>query len=358
MGFGTYRLMKPIKKRLKPYSRAVALSYKFCDHSLVQFFKNLAKYLDLYKTLGYLPDEATLLGLLNFDGEIKEHYISKSHMVARQKILNHPSFQHVTEDKAVFYAFCAKLGLPIPGLLALFFKNASGLHWGHGPLASEEQWIDFFENKCPDEFVIKPSSGVYGDDIIFVEKGAGGFSGKELFKKLAANQRYDSFVVQECLCNHQDLMEINPKRGLQTLRVTTYIDKNLVVHIAYAFFKPIVGDMRIDNHKSGTTGNLLCEIDLQDGTLGVPLLVTENGPVKIPNHPDTNRTIEGIVLPFWEEAFDVAKKMAPHFLPMRTIGWDIAISSQGIRVIEGNARWDPPLFGTFGEDKAVFSADL
>lgn len=303
-------------------------------------------------------EEATKLGLLNFDGKIEEHFVSKIRMVARQKILNPPSFQDITEDKSVFYAFCAKIGVPTPKLLALFFKDSSGLHWEGKPLFGEDRWADFFENDCPDEFVIKPSKGVYGDGIIFVEKGKAGFSGKKLFNELVNNSRYDSFVIQECLYNHPDIMNINPKHGLQTLRIITYIDKNLKVHVIHSFFKLIVNDNRIDNHKSGTTGNLLCRINLNDGTLDNPLLITKHGPVAVPNHPETNKLIKGVVLPHLEEAFDFAKKVAPHFLPMRSVGWDVAISSDGIRIIEGNARWDPPLFGCFGENESVFLSDL
>jgi hypothetical protein len=253
--------------------------------------------------------------------------------------------QDITEDKSVFYAFCAKIGVPTPKLLALFFKDSSGLHWEGKPLFGEDRWADFFENDCPDEFVIKPSKGVYGDGIIFVEKGKAGFSGKKLFKELATNSRYDSFVVQECLSNHPDIMEINSKKGLQTLRIITFIDKSLEVHVIHAYLKLIVGEARIDNHKSGETGNLFCQIDINKGTLGVPLLITDNGPLEFPKHPETNKDINGLILPQWKETLAFTKKVAPHFLPMRSIGWDVAISEEGIRIIEGNARWDPPKFG-------------
>jgi hypothetical protein len=37
--------------------------------------------------------------------------------------------------------------------------------------------------------------------------------------------------------------------------------------------------------------------------------------------------------------------MALGFLPMRAIGWDIAMTPSGPVCVEGNARWDPPKFG-------------
>ena len=65
--------------------------------------------------------------------------------------------------------------------------------------------------------------------------------------------------------------------------------------------------------------------------------------------------IEGTKLPCWEEICDLAVSVAPHFLPMRSIGWDIALTPEGPKIVEGNARWDPPMFGNFGESESVFS---
>jgi hypothetical protein len=73
MGFGTYRLLKPIKRRLKPYKQAVRFSLELCDNDIKKYFTYLSRYIDLYKTRGFLPEEATKLGLLNFDGKIEEH---------------------------------------------------------------------------------------------------------------------------------------------------------------------------------------------------------------------------------------------------------------------------------------------
>ena len=41
----------------------------------------------------------------------------------------------------------------------------------------------------------------------------------------------------------------------------------------------------------------------------------------------------------------LAKALAVAFMPMRAIGWDIAVTPEGPVCVEGNARWDPPKFG-------------
>lgn len=54
-------------------------------------------------------------------------------------------------------------------------------------------------------------------------------------------------------------------------------------------------------------------------------------------------------MPLWIGVCDLAVTAARAFLPLRTIGWDIAACASGTYVIEGNPRWDPPKFGNMRE---------
>jgi hypothetical protein len=309
-----------------------------------------------YMKYGFLPDEAKKLGLYQFGGDIEDSFISKNHLVNLQKKANHPSFQEITENKAVFYMYCAQMGIPTPPLLGIFFRESSGLSWGNGPIVGKQQWVEFFEKSCPREFVVKPSYGVYGDGILFVDKNKSGFSGSELFRSLRNHPQYDSFVIQDCLFNHPDLMAINPKKGLQTARVITCVKNAQTVEILMAYFKPIAGENRIDNHKSGFTGNLLCPINLANGELEDLVIVGEAGITRLERHPDTNAVLKGQAMPLWPEISQLAKSAALAFLPMRAIGWDIAVTPEGPCIIEGNSRWDPPKFGNVGETVRVLKA--
>ncbi|KIH75480.1 Sugar-transfer associated ATP-grasp [Geoalkalibacter ferrihydriticus] len=338
-------LSKSLAWRVKLFSLANKTSVGASRNNPFTYMGCMCKSYSLYRKHGFLPDEAMKLGLLNSKDGVEGNFISKIQLVARQKFLNHPSFQEMTEDKAVFYTFCSRMGLPTPRLLALFFSASSGMQWGQRPLAGESQWVDFFDNYCPPEFVVKPSLGVYGEGILFVEKNSPGYSGAELFRTLQTHPKYHSFVIQECLQNHPAIMAISPKRGLQTVRVITFVKEDLSVEILMAYLKPIVGENRIDNHSKGFTGNLLCQINLSDGTLGDLVMVGQEGVIKLEAHPDTGSVFKGQKMPLWDELCGLARSAAKGFLPMRAIGWDVAVTPEGPLIIEGNARWDPPKFG-------------
>jgi len=291
-----------------------------------------------------MPDEAARLGLLQDPAGVEQRYVSKSRLVARQRALNHPSFQELTEDKALFYVYCTKAGLPVPRMLGIFLRGAAGVHWGKGPLTSAGDWTRFLE-QCPDEFVVKPSRGVYGQGIIFADRRDPAFSAADLYRRMSTHASYTSFIVQECLGNHPALNAVSPSRGLQTVRVITFVRADGTVDVLMAYLKPIGGDNRVDNHNSGRTGNLLCRVDLADGRLGPLCTLTEGGIRTMPAHPGSGAVIEGHLLPLWPEVRALAQELARQFLPMRAIGWDIAITTRGAVCIEGNARWDPPKFG-------------
>ena len=217
----TSQLIKTIKWKLRLIQSAHKASLNSQNNRYTGYFSRLSKYYQLYREHGFMPDEVVKLGLLDFKENLAASYVSKSYMTSRQQVLNPPSFQVIMEDKALFYSYCMHMNIPVPRLLGLFFKNMPGLQWGKGALAGRAEWTDFFDNQCPEEFVIKASLGVYGDGIYFVDKTPE-FSGETLFNTLNSHPKFSSFVVQHCLKNHPGIMQINPKRGLQTFRIITF----------------------------------------------------------------------------------------------------------------------------------------
>ena len=51
--------------------------------------------------------------------------------------------------------------------------------------------------------------------------------------------------------------------------------------------------------------------------------------------------LAGFRLPLWEEAKSLVARAATLFLPMRCIGWDVALTPSGPALIEANMWWDP-----------------
>jgi len=93
---------------------------------------------------------------------------------------------------------------------------------------------------------------------------------------------------------------------------------------------------RIDNFSQGGVCSM---IDLDTGRLGVGVRVLPSGhPESVERHPDTKAPISGAVIPGWHgvvrQLLDVAR--AHPYLPY--VGWDVVVTADGIRLLEGNAN--------------------
>jgi hypothetical protein len=130
---------------------------------------------------------------------------------------------------------------------------------------------------------------------------------------------------------------------VQTVRLVTYVDRRGEAGLYLALLKVIVGDNPIDNFCSGRTGNISCPVDLERGILGAAVGVSPDrlGIVRHDRHPTTGSVFAGTPLPWWREACQLVREAALRFLPVRTIGWDVALTGAGPVIVEGNMAWDP-----------------
>ena len=112
--------------------------------------------------------------------------------------------------------------------------------------------------------------------------------------------------------------------------------------ILFACAKIVNSTLASDNFDYGVSGNLLGDVRLDTGTLSrvVGRHASGFGLQDYPEHPTTGVPCEGFALPGWDEACRIALTAARKFLPLRTIGWDIALTGNGPVVIEGNVWWD------------------
>jgi hypothetical protein len=302
----------------------------------------------------YEPGEAYSLGLLDPDTptEAFSRYGSRSEMAGIQKGLNPDEWQWMLADKGIFYRFSALQGLPVPELLGLWFRGQAGWSPGGVPVDTPERWEQLILQRFPAEFVAKPARSVYGDGIMMltregtrlVDQDGQGRSVPEFLRLLESHPSHTSFVFQERLDNHPGIAGFSGGRGLLSVRVVTQVDGSGVSRVLTSNLKVIVGGNIVSNNRHGQTGNLVAEIDLERGVIlhctGADS--SKSGHVTIDRHPDTGAAFAGAALPHWTAVMDLALRAAAVFAPVRTVGWDIAITPTGVRLLEGNIWYDPP----------------
>jgi len=301
----------------------------------------------------FLPEVAFKLGLFNpeLSTQALSKYVSQKKFKLLQLSLNPESFEALLEDKSVFYLYCAASEIPIPKLYALFFKRSPG--WTHNGLwlRSQDEWEGFLRNDLPQEFVIKPARGVYGDQVLplsrikdkFIDPLGKSITPDQVYRLISTNQKYDCFIIQERLHNHPDLIRLSDTRSLQTVRVCTFINKRGGFQIVHSHFKIITKQNVTDNFKLGETGNLEAQVNVDTGVLDSAVGMTHDGRGmhRADTHPKTGALFKGFMLPMWTEICKLSEMIAFKFLPIRTVGWDIAMTPNGPVVLEGNIWYDP-----------------
>jgi hypothetical protein len=300
---------------------------------------------------GFLPREALQAGLLDprLAASSLAATIAKDSLLRLQERFNPRRFECLTEDKAVFYAYSGALGLPIPRLLGVGARPV-GFSASGQPLRDAADWKAFVAG-LPDEFVVKPSRGVYGWGVEVFRREGGGFAGSasgwhaadEMSTACFTDPRFSAFVIQERLHGHSALEALSGTRYLQTVRIVTDVDEGGASRVTNAFLRIIAGAAVVDNYDHGRHGNLCSLVDPADGTLDAALGAAPDGvgAVRVVAHPRTGVRFEGFRLPDWEEACALVRRAAALFLPLRTLGWDVALTPDGPRLVEANMWWDP-----------------
>jgi Sugar-transfer associated ATP-grasp len=136
---------------------------------------------------------------------------------------------------------------------------------------------------------------------------------------------------------------LSQNSNLQTVRITTFIGRAMKCHILFSHLKLMtLPEVFTDNIGDGRSANLTNVICLETGRIVRSLLKTPDGAgyQALFHHPITHGQLIGFPIPCWREACDLACRAAHTFLPVRSVGWDVAITDAGVKILEGNIWWD------------------
>ena len=171
------------------------------------------------------------------------------------------------------------------------------------------------------EGIAKPNDMYYGLGISKVSS---------LDELKALRDSGKSYIVEKLLSNCSELNLFNDS-SLNTFRVVTCIDKQGKVHIVTILLRTGCKGAIIDNLK----GEGVCwHIDLKTGVIDCPGR-DGDGNCYV-THPTSGVIGPGFRIPRFEELKLFAVALAEHLPGARYVGWDIAITPDGLEVIEGN----------------------
>lgn len=245
------------------------------------------------------------------------------------------------DDKVLAKKVLSKSGVPVPHT---FFLVDSFYQVNR---------IDEDLNKL-DDFVIKPAQGRGGGGIMVITEkhgaswktASGSTTGSHEIKRHVADivfgnhsfDKADVAIFEERLVSAELLQELSPW-GIPDVRIIAFKDE---LQMAMCRIPTKSSGGRANLHQ----GALAVGLDLEFGRSTHAIYKNR----LITHHPDHNRNLIGLEIPYWSEVLEIAALCAKT-VPLKYLGVDIAITVDGPKVLEVNAR--PGLAIQLANDKGL-----
>jgi hypothetical protein len=179
------------------------------------------------------------------------------------------------------------------------------------------------------QFILKPVDCRWGKGIKFID-----IKHDTLYKEISIihdiinNNNKSTYIIEEKLFNHEKLLQLS-SFSLNTLRLITVSNNNQII-IVFACIRYSSNKTKIDNWSSG---GFAANVDIHTG-------IAEYGIKKNHNPKTFNNSSKGLTIPFFYESKEMVVKSHQLFSDIKSIGWDIAITMLGPKIIECNDDWD------------------
>lgn len=184
------------------------------------------------------------------------------------------------------------------------------------------------ENKTG-KMVLKDSLGQCGYDVEIVK------TTDYTLENLATYMQSKGYDMAEAFIQQHDEINKISATGLNTVRMFTVINNQGGVDFIGARLRISVNS-HVDNLASG---NIACPIDIETGKINGPGIYSDITKKDETHHPITNIPLIGFQIPMWDKVVELTEKIALAHPENRGVGWDVAITNDGIDFIEGNHNW-------------------
>lgn len=197
------------------------------------------------------------------------------------------------------------------------------------PDCGEEVFVNFVRKY--QKVVLKPDEGSCGQGVSPYEY-TDDESAKKVYSEIA-----DKMICEQYLCQHPRMNQLCPFT-VNTARIQSLRYDDHVEIISCNLRIGGVNSVFVDNMVRGGIG---AQVDIQTGT--VFTYGHDYYGNSYSHHPRTGVQIIGFQIPNWDRAIELVKKAHLRLPECRLLGWDVAITQDGVELIEANNAPGPTL---------------
>ena len=190
--------------------------------------------------------------------------------------------------------------------------------------ADKQAFAAFVADK--DAVAAKPVDGMCGEGVSKIKK-ADYPSADAMYDDLKAR---GLCLVEELIVQHPKLAEIHPD-SVNTVRMVTILKEDGEADVVFA-------GLRIGSEGSFpvnmATGGMCAKLDPDTGVIAKPGTNYRNQVFE--SHPITGVKLVGREIPHYDQVRAAVREAAKVVPQVRYVGWDVAVTADGIDLIEGN----------------------
>jgi hypothetical protein len=160
--------------------------------------------------------------------------------------------------------------------------------------------------------------------------------GDAIVASLARDSVSHPMILQRALRPHPALAALAPN-AVSTVRFVTYEDAQGEPQALRASLRLPAGDAIVDNAHAG---GMFAAIDLATGRLGKAIRRRPDGLLEPSEELNARPGFAETLVDIWPAVLALALAAQRAAAPVPFLGWDIALSAEGPRLLEGNNMWD------------------
>ncbi len=312
-----YRTLRKI-----PEAKAIAdLPCYYPDRPRKKHSKRIIVWLLKY---GEVNNFYTLYGLDMEECEDSAAYMDYRHFMEERNVKNHMgdvmSQLVLLRDKYMFYKYMTAAGLPVAEVFAVI---KDGKIYDNNLNYVGETFL-----KDQRDYFIKVANGECANFVKHIDNFDDYLSVKQQIQK-------GDYIVQRRIVQNFAMDRLNDK-AINTLRIITVYNHGETYVLS--------AQLRIGTDTSGPVdnwakGGILTKIHM-DGRLDDTGYYKPEYGLTTQYHPNSGIKFADFVVPFYTDAITLTCKAHMHFYGIEYIGWDVAVSENGLVFIEGNDNWE------------------
>jgi len=285
---------------------------------------------------GFLSRSDRWLGL---EGREAGEYLTDLARYLRTSDLNEP-YARVLDDKLVFHEVFRRYPGLLPEAYALLRRGTVIPISPTVRIASFDDVLRLLSESG--RLVLKPTTGGGGVNVTVLDArraqdriALGGVRHTLAEARAFLMTRREQLVTEYVECGEY-ARAIFPDSSNTVRMLTVWEEETGESFLPYAIHK--FGTSRSGGVDNFARGGVAAWVDVESGRMGPAISMGPDGrPVYSPVHPETGAPVEGVIVPRWGQAVDRMLRLARDHPYLPHVGWDLAITDDGLRVFEGNS---------------------